>query len=730
MRIGFGTLLLVAVVLAASGPVSGQRPTATAEGAAQVTIYRDAWGVPHVHGTTDASVVYGYVYAQAEDNFWQIEDTFIQALGRYAEVMGEGALGADYLNRALRVVELSKSEWEHMDARHQALIQAGADALNAYLRDSGTEPRVIERFEPWHFIAQARFSVYQLFVFNRAGIRSDEIARRSGEMLFAANFTEGSLAPIALSAVADAQLHAGSNAWSLAPARSRSGNAMLFINPHQPYFGPGQWYEGHVHSGEGLHFSGAGFFGSPLPSIGHNERLGWTHTVNTPDIVDVYALTMDPDVPHAYRYGEGHRETTRWTDTIRVRTAAGMESRTFDFERSHHGPIVALRDGNPLAVRMARFEEGGQLEQRYRMLRASNLEEFKAALGELASPMFNTMYADVDGNIFYAYYGAVPRRDPSYDWSRPVDASDPGTEWQGYHPLDELPTLTNPSAGYLQNCNATPFLATGRDGNLAADGFPPYMAPEPDNNRSRMSRILLGGDEQFSFEEFQRMTWDTRVLEADTMLPVLRQEVIARDLPEGRRDSVHTAMTLLDQWDRRGDVASVEMTLYFFWRYAMRELGIEDPVTALETAMTHLETTHGSWQVAWGDVNRLQRRHTAGRQPFDDDAESLPVAGGPGDPFGMIFNFYARPERGRQRMYGIAGHSFVSVVEFGSTPRARSILVFGTGADPESPHHFDQARLFARQEYKPAWFTPEEVRANATSVKELEYTPEKTRHVR
>lgn len=696
----------------------------TVAAAETVTIHRDQWGVPHVYGPSDASVVFGYVYAQAEDNFWQVEDVIIQALGRYAEVNGERAVGADYLNRALRVVELSKAEWQQMSPESQTLTRAAAAALNAYVERSGTEPRLIERFEPWHFVAYARFATYQLFVFNRAGIEPEEIAARSHDMLTAANFQSGSLAPVARHAVTDAQARTGSNAWAVAPSRTDSGNAMLFINPHQPYFGPGQWYEGHVHSDQGLHFSGAGFFGSPLPTIGHNEHLGWTHTVNRPDIVDVYALTLDdPERPDNYRFGDDYRPITSWTDTLKVKTGDGMETRTFRFQRSHHGPIVAVRDGQPLAVRMARFEEGGQLQQRYDMVRAANLDEFKAALDQLGSPMFNTMYADDDGNIYYAYYGAVPRRDPGIDWSGIVDGSNPAAEWQGYHPLAELPTLTNPASGYLQNCNATPFLATGAADNLPAGDYPPYMAPEDDNNRSRMSRILLGGDRTFSYDALSQLTWDTRVLEADTMLPTLRVEIEARDLPQARRERAMEALKFLEQWDRRSSITSQPMTLYFFWRHAMEQLDMPDPVAAFEHALRYMQDTYGSWQVAWGDVNRLQRRHTSGAEPFDDDAESLPIAGGPGNPFGIIFNFYARPEQGRQKMYGVAGHSFVGLVEFGETPKAESVLVFGADSDPQSSHYFDQSRLFAERRYKQAWFTRAEVSANAQSTVTLEYTP-------
>lgn len=696
----------------------------------QVTIKRDQWGVPHVYGPTDASVVFGFVYAQAEDNFWQIEDTMIQALGRYAEVMGEAAVGSDYLNRALEVVPISKREWQALAPETKVLTEAAAAALNQYLDDSGHKPRLIERFEPWHFLAHSRYSTYQLFVFNRARIASEEIAQLSASQQLAANrITEsqllaGSLASPRTSAVADAQTHAGSNTWAIAPHRSVSGKAMLFINPHQPYFGPGQWYEGHLHSESGLHFSGAGFFGSPMPTIGHNEHLGWSHTVNEPDIVDVYRLQVDDLAkPARYRYNGSDRPVRAWRDSLKVKTEDGLESRSFNFYASHHGPIVAQRDGELLAVRMAMFAEGGQLKQRYDMLRATNLGEFKAALGQLATPMFNTMYADVHGDIYYAYYGAVPRRSLEFDWSQPVPGDTSATEWQGYHPLSELPTYTNPETGYLQNCNATPFLATGGNDNLKRSDFPSYMVAEEDNNRSRMSRILLGGQDRFSFADLEKLTWDTRVLEVATMLPVLRQEISARDLPVDQAEMLAGPLQLLVDWDGIATTESAATTLYFFYRLQQRQLGTPDPVDAFTNAVDYMQKVYGSWQVPWGDVNRLQRRHTSGATGFDDDAESLPIAGGPGNPFGTIFNFYARPQPQQKKMYGVAGHSYVGLVEFARPLRASSLLVFGANSDPSSPNYFDQSRLFAKQQYKRAWFTPGEVSANSVRETRLNYKP-------
>src|SRR5713226_4689086 len=265
------SVLPIVLVLLASLSAIAKEPRGDAKAeklARSVTIYRDSYGVPHVYGPTDASCVFGYTYAQAEDNFWQIEDSYIRALGRASEVYGAKTLDDDRLVRALEIAKLAKAEYDRATPEIKPLLQAFADGLNYFLeRNPRVKPRLIAHFEPWHVYAFNRYALYYLFIFRQTGLRPDEI-----------------------NGAAQSQ---GSNMWAIMPAKSASGHAMLFINPHQPFFGPGQWYEGHVHSDQGWNMSGASFFGSPYPSIGHNEYLGWSHTVNDPDIVDLFVEKFD-----------------------------------------------------------------------------------------------------------------------------------------------------------------------------------------------------------------------------------------------------------------------------------------------------------------------------------------------------------------------------------------------------------------------------------------------------
>ncbi|MCI0664453.1 MAG: penicillin acylase family protein, partial [Acidobacteria bacterium] len=258
--------------------------------ARSVTIYRDTWGVPHVYGPTDYSVIFGFIYAQAEDNFWQIEDSYIQALGRASEVYGDKSLNADLTNRALEIVRISQAEYPRLSPQMKEICRATADGLNYFLeKNPQIKPRLITKFEPWYLGAFGRFVQYQLFIYNQAGIRNAEI-RTAVEEAKAGRETSFSRP----AAVSDDPINAlpedvvGSNTWAISPVKSASGRAMLFINPHQPFFGPGQWIEGHLRSETGWNISGATFPGSPFPALGHNEFLGWSHTVNAPDIIDVW----------------------------------------------------------------------------------------------------------------------------------------------------------------------------------------------------------------------------------------------------------------------------------------------------------------------------------------------------------------------------------------------------------------------------------------------------------
>jgi penicillin amidase len=724
--------LALICALLSQGPFqrnAAAQPATLEKVARSVTIYRDNWGVPHVYGPTDASVIFGFMYAQAEDNFWQIEDTYIQALGRASEVYGEQALNADLTNRALEIVKISQAEYPKLNKQMKEICQATADGLNYFLeKNPKIKPRLITKFEPWHLLAFGRYSQYQLFIYRRAGIRDAEI--RAAVQEVKANGMTSSLpatTDVVMENKAEEAWNAGqigSNTWAISPSKSASGRAMLLVNPHQPFFGPGQWIEGHVHSDSGWNMSGATFPGSPFPSLGHNDHLGWSHTVNAPDVIDVWTEKFDdPKNALNYKYGSGYRAATEWTDTIKVKSEKGVETRTFKFRKTHHGPVVAVRDGNPLTVRMAKFESYGVIEQRYQMSKARNFKEFKTAMARVDVPMFNTMYADREGNIWYLYNGAVPKRDQKYDWSKPVDGSDPGAEWQGYHTIDELPQIFNPPSGWAQNCNATPFLATDEGkGNPDAAKFPKYMVPENDNARSRISRRLLGEKAKFSFDDWAAAAFDTRVIEAEKQIPALVAEWEKLKAADGARaEKTAEAIAALKSWNGVSTIDSVPMTVFTLWFYtslqpqaqAMTKDNPYPKVAVLEYVLGDLASSWGTWKVAWGEINRIQRVHTSGNQePFSDAKPSLPIAGGPGDPIGIVFNFYSPVAKGQKRRYGTAGHSFVSVVEFGPTPRAMSLLQFGQNADPQSKHYFDQAELYSKRQFKPAWFTLDEIKAN------------------
>ncbi len=653
-----------------------------------VTIYRDTYGVPHIYAKTDAGAVFGLMYAQAEDNFWQLETDYIRAIGRMAEVEGAAGVSNDILTRAWETEKRARDHYEHATPPLRALCDAFAAGINYYLEThTQTKPRLITRFEPWFILAEEHRGPAG------TGITQAE-RRRAFPALTGAVETDS----------APPDPNEGSNMWAVGPSRTTTGHAMLLINPHVGFFGGGQRYEAHLHSNEGLDVSGFAILGTPYIRSGHNRYLGWSHTNNYAQTADVYLETFDVlNEPLSYRYGAEHRKATEWTDTIRVKTDTGIETRTVTFRKTHHGPILGMRDGHGLAVRAA-STNGGVMEQRWAMAKARNLREFQAALARVTLTGSNTIYADRDGNIYYLHGNAIPRRSTKYDWSKPVDGSDPETEWQGLHTIAELPHVLNPKSGWVQNCNSTPFLTSEGDDNPKRGAYPAYMAPEPDTPRSQRSRAILSGTARFTFAQWTQLGLDTKVGIAAERIPQLVEAYGKQKDPQ-----FADLIAALQQWDQVGRNDSVATTLFVRWEEA-RRAGTADQIEALARVKQQLESAFGTWRVPWGDVNRLQRVHTSGTQePFSDDKPSVPVPGAPTFT-GTIFTFGTRAVPGQKRQYGTVGNTYISVVEFGKRPDARSLLVMGESADPQSKHYVDQSPLYSTQQFKPAWFSLREIR--------------------
>jgi len=390
--------------------------------------------------------------------------------------------------------------------------------------------------------------------------------------------------------------------------------------------------------------------------------------------------------------------------------------------------------GRPLAARIAKLVEGGWFDQLDAMIRARSLTEFRTAIARLDIPYMNTMYADADGNILYVYNSAIPRRDPSFDWPSPVDGSDPRTEWGDYHPLEELPQVLNPPSGWLLNTNSSPLVATDPI-PYAREDFPPYMiGREEDNARAKSSRRVLAGLEEVTLDDFARAVVDTRLSLADSLIPAIASQWEALESAAGPPESdgtapvpalapgsagraaVGRAVERLKAWDRVARVESVETTWFMLalekWFEARRPSGPFSHPEPLAAALAGLEASHGTADVAWGEMNRLQRPPSQNPDDFSAELPSLPVAGAP-SAAGSVFVFHVQPFASTGVRFGVHGNSFVKVIEFGPQVRGRSLLVFGQSGDPESPHFFDQAPLYSAREFKPAWFTREEVEANA-----------------
>lgn len=714
----------VCSAFSAFSQVASAQPAVWEAQAKKITIMRDQWGVAHVYGPRDADAVFGMVYAQAEDDFPRIETNFINAMGRLAEVEGEREIWRD-LRMKLFIDTLEiKALYAESPAWLKELMQGWANGLNYYLHTHPeVKPRLITRFEPW-----------MALTFSEGSIGGDiESVNLRGLEQFYGPRSGGAAGPVR-SGGADAgsdawndaepnpfgQEPGGSNGFAIAPQNTVNGHALLMINPHTSfYFRP----EIHMASEEGLDAYGAVTWGQFFIYQGFNSRVGWMHTSGGGDVIDEYLETVTPKGKgFVYKYGNGTRNVTAKAIRLPYKTANGMAVRTVTAYFTHHGPIIRSQNDATgekwVAVRMMNNPLEA-LQQSYLRTKATDYASFRKSMEFRTNSSNNTVYADADGVIAYFHGNFIPKRNPSIDFTRPVDGSDPNTEWQGLHTLDEMIHLKNPSNGWLMNTNNWPFTAAGPNSPKIGD-WPVYMSEQrTDNPRGVHAVRVLQDRKDFTLEGLIAAAYDSYLPAMEQLIPPV---VAAYDaLPAGDSLKMRLAVPVrtLRQWDYRFGVASVAMTLANAYgeeatqasNAGARQGGLPvlefiatrasgtDLLGALSRAVTRLERDFGSWQMPWGDVNRFQRLSGEIGAGFDDSKPSLPVAFASAN-WGSLAAYGQTGTRTTKKYYGNRGNSFVAAVEFGPRVRAKSVLAGGVSNDPSSPYFFNQAENYATGTFK------------------------------
>jgi acyl-homoserine-lactone acylase len=704
MKTAAFSLALLTGVVASTGPSRNPGQTEMErwqQQAANVTITRDDWGIAHVHGKTDADAVFGMIYAQAEDDFNRVETNFINSQGRLAEAEGESAIWRDLRMKIFINPDSMKALYTTSPDWLKKLMVAWADGLNFYLAThQSVKPRVITKFEPWMALTFSEGSI---------GGDIESISLAGLEQFYGKEAT----VPASRDSMPLDLEPRGSNGIAIAPSNTANGRALLLINPHTSFFFRSELQ---MTSDEGLNAYGAATWGQFFLYQGFNPRLGWMHTTSGADGVDEFLETISAKGNgFVYKYGNDERPVRSEKITVPYKTASGMQSRTFTVYRTHHGPVVREANGKWITVSLME-EPVKALMQSYGRTKAKNLAEYRKVMDLHANSSNNTLYADADGNIALFYTNFMPRRDPKFEWNRPVDGSDPAADWKGLLSNDEVPNAINPASGFVYNSNDFPWDAAGKN-SLDSTKYPRYVEKSHTQSARGMHALrVLPGRKDFSIDKLiTDVAFDSYQPAFATSIPAL---VKAWDqLPDGSPLKQKTAeqIALLRKWDFRWGVSSVENSLAVYYAQAGGGgrrgggRGMATPeqlVGNLAAASDKLTADFGTWKTPWGDINRFQRNDANIVQVFDDSKPSTPV-GFSSATYGSLASFGARTYPGTKKMYGTSGNSFVAVVEFGKdSVRARAVTAGGESGDPKSKHFKDEAERYATGNLRPVYFYP------------------------
>jgi acyl-homoserine-lactone acylase len=710
-------LLVLAALSAACSRQPADPDLARWQAQAQnVTITRDDWGIAHIHGKTDADAVFGMIYAQAEDDFNRVEVNYLNAMGRLAEAEGEKEIYRDLRMKLFINPDSLQAMYGRSPASLQQLMQAWADGLNFFLQSHpAVKPKVITRFEPWMALSFTEGSI---------GGDIETISLRGLEGFYGKQLSAAPGTGYDLAGREAESEPTGSNGFAIAPSNTSAGHALLLINPHTSFFFRSELQ---MTSDEGLNAYGAVTWGQFFVYQGFNEKAGWMHTSSGVDNIDEYLETVtQAEGGPTYRYGGEERPVTVSTIVVPFKTDSGVGSRTFTVYRTHHGPVVREQDGKWVTVRLME-EPIKALTQSYGRTRSTNYQTFRQTMELHTNSSNNTVFADAEGNIAYFHANFVPKRDPKFDWTRPVDGSNPATDWQGVHEIDESPNVLNPANGWIQNTNNWPYSVSGDQSPKRAD-YPSYMERGTENPRGVHAMRVLSGRKDFTLASLIDAAYDSQLPAFDDLIPALVEAWDRAPASNPYKTQLAEPVAMLRDWDRRWGVESVPTAVAVFWgdelwrrvsadedlegmpiyEYMAKKTAPDLRLQALGSAVDRLQTDFGTWKTPWGEINRFQRLTDDIVHPFDDAGPSIPV-GFTSSRWGSLASFGTRRGKDTKKIYGVSGNSFVAVVEFGDSVRARAVTAGGESGDPASPHFNDQALRYSTGDLREVYFYPNQL---------------------
>jgi len=621
---------------------------------------------------------------------------------------------------ALRNQYATSPEWL------QRLMNAFADSLNYYLfKHPEVKPRVIAHFEPWMALSFTegsiggdieRLNLKEIEAFYGSG-------PQTGSHTVAANWTSSA-----------EERQSGSNGIAIAPSNTVSHHALLLINPHTSFYFRSELQ---MASNEGLDAYGAVTWGQFFVYQGFNDRVGWMHTSSGVDAVDEYLETIDKKGDaFYYKYGNEEHPLVATEITVPYKTDHGMAERKFTAYQTHHGPIIGEVNGKWVSIRLMQ-EPIKALMQSYMRTKTKDYQSYRQTMELHANSSNNTIFADADGDIAYFHANFIPRRDTQFDWTKPVDGSNPATEWHGLLSVDETPHLLNPKSGWLYNSNNWPWSAAGPSSPKKED-YPPYVETGTESARGLHALRVLSNKTDFTLDSLIAAAYDSYLPWFEKPIPALVKAWEDTPATNPLKAKLAEQVELLKNWDRRWAVSSIATSLGVFWAeeirrqvladakkagmlpedYATTKLPGERLLQTLSVASDRLNADFGSWKTPWGEINRYQRLTGDIVQKFDDAKPSVPV-GFTWSMWGSLASFQARPYPGTKKWYGTSGNSFVAVVEFGKRVRAKAVITGGESGHPASRHFNDEATRYCTGDLREVYY----YRSDLDGHIEREYHP-------